>query len=88
MRAVRWLFQNVICHARIGTRYAIEHVVERNLSTFGIAAFTGLNQPLGFVYGGGVDEDHPLVFRCRIEEVEKLSWHGTDSIIAPDCRLR
>jgi len=59
---------NVIRDARIRARDAIENGIEGNLGAFRIAAFTRFNQPLGFVRGRGVDEDHALLFRYGVEE--------------------
>ena len=38
---------NVIRHARIGARNAIEDVIERNFGAIRVTVLAGFNQPLG-----------------------------------------
>jgi hypothetical protein len=73
VRTLRWLFQNVIRHARIGAGNAVENDIEGNLRTFGIAVLTGVDEPLGFVQGCSVDEHYVLLFGRWIEEVARHS---------------
>jgi len=54
IRALRRLFQNVIRDAGIGTGNTIEDVIEGDLCAFVIAAFTRVNQLLGFVQSSDV----------------------------------
>jgi hypothetical protein len=66
VRALRWLLQNVIRHAGIGSCNAIENGIERNLGAFGIAFLAGLDQSLGFAKNYGIDEyDYLLLWQRR-----------------------
>ncbi len=47
--ALRRRLQNVIRHAGIGSRYAIENVIERNLCARRIAMLAGLDEALGLM---------------------------------------
>ncbi len=60
--------RGLIRHARIGASDQIENPIERHLGTFGIAVFTGFDQPFGLSECPGIDKDQwPGVGRygCR-----------------------
>jgi len=46
----------------------IENGIEWDLGPIRIAAFTGLNQLLGFAQGHAVDEEYVLLFRGWVEK--------------------
>jgi hypothetical protein len=45
----------------------IENVIEGNLGAIRIAVFAGFNRLLGFVQGGGIDQDDAWLFWRGVE---------------------